>query len=142
MPYFNAARRILWGKRAGVTSGLLGILCVLGELCFLLPDLLVTKDALPFYKANIAFLRALLQTTILATFVFGAASVLMLRSKVHGLIGIGLASVALLMGGAEAEPVEVGRRALSAGLDYLVLELLVLGVVFVPLERAFALREQ
>jgi sterol desaturase/sphingolipid hydroxylase (fatty acid hydroxylase superfamily) len=136
------ARRVLWGKRSGVSSGLLGVLCVLGELCFLLPDLLVTKDALPFYGAHIAFFRGLLQAAILATFVLGAASILLLRSKLHGLIGIGLGSVALLMGGAEAEPVEVGRRALSAGIDYLVLELLVLGLIFVPLERLFALRKQ
>ena len=142
MPLLNPANRVLWGKRAGVSAGLLGVLCVLGELCFLLPDLLVTKDALPFYKANLSYLRGLLQATILATFVLGAASVLMLRSKLHGLLGIGLGSVALLMGGAQAEPVDVGRRALSAGLDYLVLELLVLGLVFVPLERLCMLRKQ
>jgi hypothetical protein len=33
------------GKRAGVASGLLGMLCIFGELCFLLPDLLVKADA-------------------------------------------------------------------------------------------------
>jgi len=142
MILLKPASRTLWGKRTGVSAGLLGVLCALGELCFLLPDLLVTKDALPFYKDHIGFLRGLLQTTILATFVLGAASVLMLRSKVHGLLGIALGSIALLMGGSEAEPVEVGRRAISAGLDYLVLELLVLGLVFVPLERLFSLHEQ
>jgi hypothetical protein len=42
------------GKRAGLSSGLLGMLCVLGELCFLLPDLLVSKEALPVYAANIS----------------------------------------------------------------------------------------
>jgi len=130
------------GKRAGVASGLLGALCVLAELCFLLPDLLVTPDALPFYKANLGVLRAILLASILATFALGAASVLLLRSKTYGLAGICLASVALLMGGAEAEAIEVGPRAFSAGLDYFVLELLVLGLVFIPMERLFALRRQ
>jgi hypothetical protein len=45
------------GKRAGVISGLLGILCVFGEFCFLLSDVLVTRDALPFYRANIEIFR-------------------------------------------------------------------------------------
>jgi sterol desaturase/sphingolipid hydroxylase (fatty acid hydroxylase superfamily) len=130
------------GKRAGVASGLLGALCVLGELCFLLPDLLVTRDALPFYKANIGVFRGILQGSILTTFALGALSVALLRSKTHGLLGIALASIALLMGGSEAEALDVGPRSLSAGLDYFVLELLVLGLLFIPLERAFALREQ
>src|SRR5258708_5955906 len=138
----GGARRVRWGKRAGVASGLVGMLSVLGELCFLLPDLLVTRDALPFYKENLAVFRGLLQATLLATFVLGAISILTLRSKAHGVIGIALGVVALLLGGSEAQPVEVGRRAFSVGLDYLVLELLVLGLVFVPLERLFALRPQ
>ena len=142
MIHINATQRARWGKRAGVASGLVGMLSVLGELCFLLPDLLVTRDALPFYKEHLAIFRGMLQATILATFVFGAASILMLRSKAHGVIGILLGLVALALGGSEAQPVDVGARKFSAGLDYLVLELLVLGLIFVPLERLFALRPQ
>ena len=72
----------------------------------------------------------------------GAASLLMLRSKLHGLLGIVLGAIALLMGGAEAEAVPTGTAAVSAGLDYFVLELLVLGLLFIPLERMFILRPQ
>ena len=36
------------------------MLCVLGELCFLLPDLFVTRDALPVYAAHLGALRAVL----------------------------------------------------------------------------------
>ena len=138
----SPAQRANLGKRAGVTSGLLGVLCVLAELCFLLPDLLVTREALPFYKAHLEVFRGILQASILATFALGAISVLLLRSKAHGLLGIALAAVALAMGGAQVEAIDVGPRAFSAGLDYFVLELLILGLVFVPLERLFALREQ
>ncbi len=138
----TAARRINLGKRAGVAAGLLGILAVLGELCFLLPDLLVTRDALPMYKANLGLFRGLLQATIISAFVLGAYSALRLRSKAHGLSGIALASIALLMGGSEAQPVDIGPRALAWGLDYFVLELLVLGLLFVPLEQVFPLRSQ
>jgi len=75
-------------------------------------------------------------------FLLGATSVVLLRSKTYGLAGIGLALVAAAMGGAGAEPVPVGRPRFVAGLDYFVLELLVLGLVFVPLERLYKLREQ
>ncbi len=137
-----AARLVNLGKRAGVASGLLGALCVLAELCFLLPDLLVTRDALPMYKANLGLFRGILQAAIVATFVLGVYSTLRLRSKLHGLSGIALGSVALLMGGAEAQAIDTGPRAFAVGLDYFVLELLVLGLLFVPMEQLFALRPQ
>jgi sterol desaturase/sphingolipid hydroxylase (fatty acid hydroxylase superfamily) len=133
---------IRFGKRAGAASGLLGILCVLAEFCFLFPELLVTPDALPFYRAHLGFFRGLLLAAILATFALGALSVLLLRSKTHGLLGMGLAAVALLLGGAQAQPLGLGGASVAAGLDYFVLELLVLGMLFIPLERLFALREQ
>ncbi len=138
----TAARRINLGKRAGVASGLLGILCILAELCFLLPDLLVTRDALPMYKANMGLFRGILQAAIVATFALGFYSTMRLRSKLHGLAGIALGSIALLMGGAEAQAIDVGPRPFAAGLDYFVLELLVLGLVFIPMEQLFALRRQ
>ncbi len=135
--------RIAIGKRAGLTSGLLGMLCVLAELCFLLPDLLVTRDALPIYKAHIGLFRGILQASIFATFALGALGVALSRPNRRGLLGISLGVTALLMGGAEAEPLDIaGSRAFSAGLDYFVLELLVLGLIFIPLEGLFPLRVQ
>jgi hypothetical protein len=131
------------GRRAGVASGLLGMLCVLGELCFLLPDLLVTRDALPVYQAHIGLLRGVLQASIFCTFALGALGLILTQANRHGLAGLALGTVALLMGGSEAQPLAVGApREVSAGLDYFVLELLVLGLVFIPLESLFALREQ
>ena len=136
----NRRLRVGLGKRAGVTAGLLGILCVLAEFGFLFPDLLVTREALPFYKANLGVFRGILWTSIVATFALGALSLLLLRSKSHGLLGIALGAVALLM--RFTESVETGPAAVSAGLDYFVLELLVLGLIFIPLERHFALHHQ
>jgi sterol desaturase/sphingolipid hydroxylase (fatty acid hydroxylase superfamily) len=131
------------GKRAGLSSGVLGMLCVLGILCFLLPDLLVTRDALPFYAANIDLFRGILRVSIIATIVLGILAVALSRPNRRGLLGIALGAIALLMGGAEVEPLDVGvPRGFSVGLDYFVLELLVLAFIFVPIEALFPLREQ
>lgn len=87
--------------------------------------------------------RGILQASIVATFALGTLGVVLLRSKKHGLLGIALGAIALLMGGSEAQPLDIGApRAFAAGLDYFVLELLVLGLLFIPVERLFALREQ
>lgn len=59
------------------------------------------------------------------------------------IVGLALGGVALLLGGAEVEPVHSGApRTFAAGLDYFVLELLVLGLVLIPLEGVVAWREQ
>ena len=136
----KARLRISLGKRAAVASGLLGVLGVLAEFCFLFPDLLVTKDALPFYRANLDLFRGIQWTAIVATLLLGAASLFLLRSRLHGILGMALACVALAM--RFTDSVETGPAAVSAGLDYFVLELLVLGLLFIPLERLFALRRQ
>ena len=70
----SAAARVDLGKRAGVIAGLLGVLCVLAEFCFLFPDWLVVPDALPFYRANLTLLRSTLQVLIVLTFVCGVVS--------------------------------------------------------------------
>ena len=130
------------GKRAGVISGVLGALSILGELCFLFPHLLVSKDAMPMYAENIDVMRGILMGTILTTFVLGAVSVLLINSKTYGLLGIALGTIALLMGGSKAEAITSEPRAISAGLDYFCLELLVLALVFIPMERLWSLREE
>jgi sterol desaturase/sphingolipid hydroxylase (fatty acid hydroxylase superfamily) len=134
------SRLIDLGKRAGVTSGLLGALCVLAELCFLFPDLLVSREMRPVYHDNLQVFRSILLATIVAALAFGAFSAVVLRSKVYGLAGIALALVAIAMGGSSAEPIALGARGFSAGLDYFILELLVLGLIFIPMERVWALR--
>lgn len=135
--------RLAIGKRAGLTSGVLGMLCVLAELCFLLPELLVTKDALPVYIANIDLFRAILGASIVATIALGLLGVALSRPNRRGLLGIALGAIALLMGGPQARPLDVDvPRAFSVGLDYFVLELLVLGLLFVPMEGLWPLRVQ
>jgi sterol desaturase/sphingolipid hydroxylase (fatty acid hydroxylase superfamily) len=138
----SPALRINLGKRAGVTAGLLGVLCVLAEFCFLFPHLLVSSEARGFYADHLGLCRALLQGALVVTFALATVSVLFLRSKVHGVLAMGLALVALLLGGAEAEPLTHEPRAMSAGLDYFSLELLVLALLFIPMERLWGLHEQ
>lgn len=139
----SAALRAGVARRAGLVAGFLGMLCVLGEFCFLFPDLLVTRDALPMYQANIGLFRGILQASIVAALALGALGVALERPNPRALLGVALGAVALALGGAQAEPVELGApRAFSAGLDYFVLELLVLGLVFMPIEAIFPLRRQ
>jgi len=143
MPPLITRLLIAAGKRAALSSALLGALCIVAELCFLLPDLLVTRDTLPLYKAHIDLCRVILQVSLFATFALGTLSVIVMRTHRRGLLGIVFGIVAMAMGGPQAQALDVGgMRSWSAGLDYFVLELLVLGMIFMPVEALFWLRRQ
>lgn len=135
------SRRTTCGVAVGVTSGILGVLCVLAELCFRFPHHLVSNDARAFYVAHLGFFRSLLFACIAATFVLGCIGVLLARSK-HGAAGLLLGTVAILLGGPNAEAVTDRAVMFTAGLDYFVLSLLVTGLLFIPMERLWPLRDQ
>jgi sterol desaturase/sphingolipid hydroxylase (fatty acid hydroxylase superfamily) len=117
----------------------LGALCVLAELCFRFPHHLVYNDARAFYAAHIELFRDILLACIVATFVLGCIGALVVRSK-HAVAGLVLGTVAILLGGPNAEAITSTPRTMSAGLDYFILSLLVLALLFIPMERLSPLR--
>ncbi len=128
-------RRFGSGWISGTLAVTFGALGYGGVLCLLFPDLLTTPEARPLYP--MALVRFLIHAFLVAGFVLGALSVLLRRRKTLGLTGIALALAGTLLGGAGVEigaPV-TGTRAL--GLDWFLLNLLLLATVFVPLERLF-----
>ena len=134
-------QRIMLGKYTGMGGGFLGVLCVLGEFCFLFPDWLVSQQARPFYHSHLPLMHLILQASISASVVMGGISVLCLRSRMYGATAILLGMTAIFMGGAAVQPLTHHTRHWSAGLDYFVLELLLLALLFVPMERLWTLRE-
>src|SRR6266436_5755947 len=80
-------------------------------------------------------LSVLLGAAGLAAFLCGAASLLLKRRKALGLTGIGLAGLATLMGGSQVEVSTPVRASDHLGLDWFLLNLLILATVFVPLEH-------
>ena len=126
------------GWISGVLSVTFGAIGYGGVLCQLFPDLLTTPDARPLYPMDLV--RLLIGAFIVAGFTLGVLSTLLRRRKTLGLTGVALAVAATLLGGPWVEisgPVS-GTRSL--GLDWFLLNLLLLALLFVPLERVFPLR--
>jgi len=79
---------------------------------------------------------------IVTSFVLGLVSVVLRRSKRLGLAGISIAVVSVLLGGSEV-PVEVPvPKSNHLSLDWFLLDLLLMAILFVPLERLFPRVEQ
>ena len=118
----------------------LGALGVGGVFCFLYPEILTTpevRNAIP-----LPYLRALLHFVLVSAFVLGLTSIVLRHSKLLGGAGLGLAMLAVLLGGSTVPGRDV-RQSSYLGLDWFLLNLFFLALIFVPMERVFArLKEQ
>jgi len=124
------------GWISGTVSIFLGALAVGGVLCFWFPSVLTTPELRAIYPMHMV--RFLVQSVILGAFVMGMISVVLRKSKLLGLAGAALATLAVLMGGAQVPVEGPVQRSNFLGLDWFLLNLLLLALIFVPMERLFA----
>ncbi len=122
------------GRLSGALALALGGLALLAVLCFRFPALLTTPELRAVYPLGLV--RSALFAALVLALAFGALAVL-LGNRWIGLCGIALTGAAIALGGAWVEGAPIAA-APHLGLDWFVLDLLVLALVFVPLERAFA----
>jgi lathosterol oxidase len=125
---------------SGWISGVLAVtfagLAAGGVLCLLFPWLLTTPDARGHYPLGVV--RFLIYALLVAGFGLGTLSVLLRRSKALGVAALALATAATLLGGSGAAVGEVEGSLGYLGLDWFLVNVLVLALLFVPLERVFA----
>ncbi len=128
------------GKISGVLSATLGALGFGAVLCLRYPDWLTTPDMRAVYPMDLV--RALIQFVLAAAFALGVLNTaLNRRPRSAGMAGMGLALAATLLGGSQVS-VAVDERNTYIGLDWFIFNLFFLALIFVPLERIFAHREQ
>jgi len=122
----------------GALALFLGVLGLAAVVCLHFPASLTMPELRELYP--MALVRETIRTAILAAGALGALAVLLDRGKRLGAVALACALAATLAGGADvpvATPVPPSRHV---GLDWFVLDLFVLALVFVPLERAFTRR--
>lgn len=125
------------GKISATVSLGLGMLALMAALCFLFPALLTTPELRPLYAVHAETLRWVLFAAIAVAFGCGFYSTFKHEHPGYGVTGMALACIAALLGSGVLDAPDVAGRSLYAGFDYFVLTLLILGAVFIPLERLF-----
>lgn len=123
------------GHMSATLSIALGVASLFGAFCFLLPDLFTTPEFRGLYNAEV--LRLVLHVVIALAFGFGYYSSLKHARIRYGMTGMTLAVLAAVVGSGRLEAPDIDTRGLYVGLDYFVLTLILLAVVFIPLERMF-----
>jgi hypothetical protein len=110
---------------------------LLAVACLHFPEVLTTPEARAVYPMPV--IRGLIQAVLVIAFALGAVcAVLSARAqRRYGLVGVLSASLATLAGGSEVAVDGPVAKSNYVGLDWLLLNLLVLGLLFVPMERMF-----
>ena len=127
------------GLVSGYSSAILGVLCLCGVLCFRFPELLTSVRFRDSYTQE--FVRDLLFWGLIAAYFLGIVSYALNHSKVLAWIGIVTALIASLLGGARIEVSPFESTPYSFGLDFFAIGFLFSMLIFIPIEKAFAIRK-
>lgn len=129
---------------SGWYAGLFGLLLAAAALAMMLtarfpawlgtPELALLRDS--------ALFRPVLHGTILAAYALAVLSLMLRRRKALGFAGLATALAAALIGGANPSPSETASWGIYFGLDFFILNLILTGLMFAPLERLFPLRRE
>jgi len=124
---------------SGWISGFLGLLLAIAGLaivlCFWFPQWLTIQDAREFYSGYEHTIRMLLSVVLITAFLLGISNTILRQQKVLGFTTITLVLIATLMGGARATNKLELTSDVYFGLDFFLLNLIFLGMLFIPIER-------
>ena len=92
-------------------------------------------DTREFYGQHLTAIRIALQLVLISAFVLGIMSALLRSSRMLGFTTVSIVLLATLMGGSQATAKSIRGGDIYLGLDFFLLNLIFLGVLFIPIER-------
>lgn len=128
------------GLVTGVIALSLGILCFLGVLAFHFPQYLTTPELRKSY--NVEVIRTIMLASM--SIAGGLAVVNMLFNRVRWLSAWAFLLVALtaVLGGSKVDVPDFADHTMYIGLDWFILDLLGSSLIFIFIEKLFALRKE
>lgn len=128
------------GIISGYISIFLSILSFLAIFCFRFPEILTSPQFREVYTAG--SMQTLLTATIIASFFFALLSFILSKKKKWALIGLVICTITIVMSGFTVQGRAVEKTSWHLGLDWLLLDLLLMAAIFVPIELVFPKNKQ
>jgi len=122
---------------AHISAGL-GLMSLVGVLCFHFPMLLTSQQFRAVYTEE--FARTTLLIGLVAAFLLGTFAILTDHNRRVALVGVGAAGLAVLLGGATVQFNPIEQTPYSLGLDWFVIALFFSALIFIPIEKMMAVR--
>jgi sterol desaturase/sphingolipid hydroxylase (fatty acid hydroxylase superfamily) len=123
------------GWWSGILSAFFGFLSFGAVLCLHFPQLLTDPELRPYYPMHV--IRLLIQGLIVGAIVFGIISSVLRKKKNLALAGLLFATAATALGGSTVKINGTLHDGPAIGLDWFVLDLLLMSLIYVPLERVW-----
>jgi sterol desaturase/sphingolipid hydroxylase (fatty acid hydroxylase superfamily) len=120
------------GWWSGVLSAFFGLLAFGAVVCLHFPQVLSSPELRPYYSMDV--IRLLIQGVIVGAIVFGVVSAMLRRKKILALTGMVFALGATLLGGASVPINDELREGPAIGLDWFLLDMLLMTLIFSPIE--------
>ena len=132
--------RIGEGKISGSVAIFLSSLTFIGLLCFRFPEWLTTPEFRELYTGEM--MEQLMFGVIIASIIFALISFILSKSKKYAVISFILIVLTIALGGFAVEGRAVEKVNWSIGLDWLILDLFIMALLFVPIELVFPKRKE
>jgi sterol desaturase/sphingolipid hydroxylase (fatty acid hydroxylase superfamily) len=121
------------GWWSGVLSAFLGFLSFGAVVCLHFPQVLSSPELRPHYPMHA--MRLLIQGLIVGAILFGIIASIRRKKKNLALTGMLLAIGATALGGSSVQINQTMHNGPAIGLDWFLLDLFLMAVIYVPLER-------
>lgn len=131
-------RRFGTGWLAGTIAFLLAVGCLFLVICRAFPGVFIMPELRPVFEH--ALFPAGLFTAMIVAFGLALVNLVLRPNRILGMTAIGITLLASLIGA--FGPVETSREGVFFGLDFFVLNVVLTGLLFVPLERMFPLKRE
>ncbi len=135
----NKRLKIGEGIISGYVSIFLATLSLLGILCFKFPEWLTTPEFREVYTAEMV--ENLMLVAIILSFGFALLSFFLSKNKRYSVIALVLSAATIALGGFTVDGRSVEKVNWSIGLDWLILDLFLMALIFIPIELAFPKRK-
>jgi sterol desaturase/sphingolipid hydroxylase (fatty acid hydroxylase superfamily) len=128
----------------GWISGVLALACALFGLGSVLFMMLPGVFTMPMLREQYSqpWFRLALHFILIGAFVLAVLNIIQRRQKIMGLAAITAVLIATLLGGSHVESSSALATGYYLGLDWFLINLSLLGILFIPLERLFGLRTE
>jgi len=120
------------GWWSGVLSAFFGVLAFGAVVCLHFPQILSSPELRPYYQMDV--IRLTIQAVIFAAIFCGVVSAMLRKKKVLALTGMLFALGATLLGGASVPINQELQNGPAIGLDWFLLDMLLMTLIFSPIE--------
>lgn len=128
------------GWISGVLSLFLAIAGLAAVVCLHYPQLLTVPEIRSVIEVGL--FRIVLHALLITGFLLASISLILRQNKVLGLTALTLILIAVSLGGSNARASGELTSGIYFGLDWFMLNLILTGIIFLPLERLFRRNDQ